>query len=175
MRNVPVARGTSKEQLIATTNEAFFDNNRFPLYFLETAKGRSTFGLGALASGARIAGVVERASAIAIDRVIAANITENMKFDEIVKLVEDVKKCPDGLGLTQTDFDNALTAMTKEQHGMSHFDELREFIETSKLDVTSIEMCHSGQVVPTKREEEPKPAAEPKMMVIPIPKQKYDA
>lgn len=174
MRNVPVAKGTSKEQLITSANELLFDNDKFPLYFLETPKGRSTFGLGSLVSGAIVAGVVERASAIAIDRVIAANITENMTFEQIKKVVEDVKACPEGLGLTQPDFENALTAMTKEQHGMSHFDELREFIETGKLDVTSIEMCHSGQKVATKPEE-PKKPAEPQVMVIPIPKQKYDA
>src|SRR5271156_2089855 len=137
MRNVPMAKGQSKEQIIATTNDMLFNDARYPLYFIDSQKGRSTFGLGSLASGAVIAGVVERGSAIAIDRVIS----------------ERIKKCPDGLGLTQPDMDNALIALQKEQYGMNHFDELREFIDNGKLDVTSIEQCHNGQTVATKREE----------------------
>src|SRR5271167_3241233 len=152
MRNVPVAKGVSKEQLIVGANELLF-SDKYPLYFIDTPKGRSTFSFGDLASGAIVAGMVERASAIAIDRVIAANITSDMDFDAIVKLAENLKKCPEGLGLTQPDFENAMNAMQKEQYGMNHFDELREFIETGKLDVVSIEQCHNGQRVATKPEE----------------------
>src|SRR5271156_6019240 len=61
MRNVPVAKGVSKEQLISTTNELFFNDDKYPLYYIDTPKGRSTFGLGSLASGAVVAGLVERA------------------------------------------------------------------------------------------------------------------
>lgn len=175
MRNVPVGKGLSKDELIATTNTNFFNNEKFPLYLIETEKGRrSTFGLGSLASGAVIAGLVERASSLAIDRVISENVVEGMKFDEIVKLAETIKKCPEGLGLTQPDFDNALVAMQKEQYGLNHFDELREFIETGKLDVKNIEVCHTGQKVETDREE-PRKERPIDMMVLPIPKQKYDA
>jgi len=163
MRNVPVAKGVSKDQLITDTNTMLYNNERYPLYYVDTPKGRSTFGLGSMSSGAIIAGIVERASAIAIDRVISTHITDNMDFDAIVKLVESVKKCPDGLGLTQSDFENALNAVQKEQYGMNHFDELREFIENGKLDVTSIEQCHTGQRVETKRE-----AVREDVMVIPM-------
>src|SRR5271154_151521 len=152
MRNVPIAKGVSKDQLIANTNTLLF-SDQYPLYFIETSKGRSTFGLGALASGAIVAGIVERASAIAIDRVISENVVDNMSFDDIVKLAESIKKCPEGLGLTQPDMDNALIALQKEQYGMNHFDELREFIDNGKLDVTSIEQCNNGQRVATQREE----------------------
>lgn len=168
MRNVPVAKGVSKEQVITTTLDNYYNNEKYPLYILETGKGRSMFGLGALASGANIAGLVERASAISIDRVIAANITKDMSFEEIVKVAEDIKKCPEGLGLTQADFDNALLAEAKEQQGMNHFDELREFIDNGKLNVTGIEVCHTGQKMETQREEPRKP--EPSVMVIPLPK-----
>src|SRR5271154_2983720 len=153
MRNVPMAKGQSKEQIIATTNDMLFNDARYPLYFIDSQKGRSTFGLGSIASGAVIAGVVERGSAIAIDRVISEHITESMSFEDIVKLAESIKKCPDGLGLTQSDMDNALIALQKEQYGMNHFDELREFIDNGKLDVTSIEQCNNGQRVATQREE----------------------
>jgi proteasome-associated ATPase len=166
MRNVPVAKGVSKEQVIAATVDSLY-SDKFPLYYLETEKsGRSTFSLGSLASGAILAGIVERASAIAIDRVVAANVAEGMNFNAIVKVAESVRKCPEGLGLTQPDFDSALVAMQKEQYGMNHFDELREFIETGKLDVTSIEQCHTGQRVETKREEN---RTETQVMFIPVP------
>jgi proteasome-associated ATPase len=168
MRGIPVAKGESKEQLIAATNEQFFNNEKFPLYYLATSKGRSTFGLGALASGALIAGVVERASAVAIDRVITAKVAEGATYEDLIKMTSNIKTLKEGLGLTQPDFDNALVAMQKEQFGMDHFDELREFIDNGKLDVTSIEQCHTGTIVPTKREEPRKP--ETPMMVIPIPR-----
>lgn len=171
MRNVPVAKGQSKEQIITTATDLLY-SDKFPLYFLETKKGRSVFSLGSLASGALLAGVVERASAIAIDRVIADKGVEGMDYDAIIKLISS-KKCPEGLGLTSADAENALIAMQKEQYGMNHFDELREFIETGKLDVTSIETCHTGQVVETRREEPRQP--EPQIMVVPMPRNKWDA
>jgi proteasome-associated ATPase len=165
MRNVPIAKGASREELISATTDLLFNDTRYPLYFIDTQKGRCTFGLGSLVSGAIVAGIVERASAIAIDRVIAKHLTSEMSFEEIVKLAESVKKCPDGLGLTMPDMENALVAMQKEQHGMNHFDELREYIDTGKLDVTSIEQCATGQVMATKREE---PKDSPNVMVLPI-------
>src|SRR5271154_6864402 len=76
MRGVPVAKGSSKEQLIAATVESFYNADKFPLYYVETKAGRSTFGLGNLASGALIAGIVERASAIAIDRTITQLVAD---------------------------------------------------------------------------------------------------
>jgi ATP-dependent 26S proteasome regulatory subunit len=168
MRNVPVAKGVSKEQLIAATVESFY-SDKFPLYFIETEhNGRSVFSLGSLASGAVIAGIVERASAIAIDRVLRERVADGMGYDELVRVSSDVGALREVLGLTQPDFDNALTAMQKEQYGMNHFDELREFIENGKLDVTSIEQCHTGSRIATKQEER-KPQQE-QVMVINVPK-----
>jgi proteasome-associated ATPase len=137
MKRVPMAKGVSKEQVIQATNDALY-SDQYPLYYIESAKGKSTFALGNLVSGALIAGVVERASSIAIDRNVAAQKadTKTFKLD----------------GLRQEDFTNALAAMQKEQHGMAHWDELREFMETQKVDpssVTSIEQCHTGQKIST--------------------------
>jgi ATP-dependent 26S proteasome regulatory subunit len=168
MRNVPVAKGVSKEQLVTTTVESLY-SDKFPLYFVETEhNGRSIFGLGSLVSGALIAGIVERASAIAIDRVLHERVADGMGYDELVKVSSDVDALRAVLGLTQPDFDNALTAMQKEQYGMNHFDELREFIENGKLDVKSIEQCHNGQTIATKPEEQ-RPQQE-QVMVINVPK-----
>src|SRR5271170_6005992 len=153
MRNVPIAKGASKEQLIAATIESSYDSTKFPLYFIETPKGRSIFGLGNLASGALIAGIVERASAIAIDRTITQHAADGADYNALVKLTQSVSDLRAVLGLTQEDFDNALAAIQKDQYGMNHFDELREFVETSKLDVTSVEICHTGQKIETQREE----------------------
>jgi len=172
MRNVPVAKDVSKEQLITATVDSLYSDN-FPLYYIDSKTGRKTFGLGNLASGALIAGIVERASAIAIDRVISAKVAEGATYEEVVEITSNIRILRDGLGLTQPDFDGALLAMQKEQYGMNHFDELREFIETGNLDVTAIEQCHNGQRVETKREE-PK-RSETQIMMLPIPKQKYDA
>jgi len=140
MKRVPMAKGVSKEQVIQATNDALF-SEQYPLYYIESAKGRSTFSFGNLVSGAIIAGVVERAASIAIDRNVAAQDADSKSF----KLD----------GLRQEDFNNALTAMQKEQYGMNHFDELREFIETNKLDPTSIEQCHTGQKVNTNKAQTP--------------------
>ena len=98
-------------------------------------------------------------------RSISENVVDGMSFDDIVKLAESIKKCPEGLGLTQPDMDNALIALQKEQYGMNHFDELREFIDNGKLDVTSIEQCHNGQTVATKREEA---REQTQVMVLPM-------
>jgi proteasome-associated ATPase len=168
MRGIPVANGVSKEQLIAATVDSLY-SSKFPLYYIETEDGgRSTFTLGSLVSGAIIAGIVERASAIAIDRVITEHVANGMCYDELVKAMSSPTGIRAILGLTQPDFDCALVAMQKEQHGMNHFDEIREFIEIGKLDVKSIEVCHTGQKVETQREE--RRHVEPKVMIIPIPK-----
>jgi proteasome-associated ATPase len=152
MRNVPLDKCVSKEQLITAANEAFF-SDKFPLYYITTPACKKTFSLSNLASGAMIAGLVERATAVAIRR------NDNPK---------NIR------GLCQNDFDEALVAMQKEQYGMNHYDELREFIDTQKLEVTSIETCHDGSKI-----ERPKPAqqAQQQVVAIPIPKDKasYDA
>ena len=140
MKRVPMAQGVTKSNVIAATNEALF-SEQYPLYYIDSSKGRSTFSLGNLVSGAIIASVVERAASIAIDRNVAAQVADpkNFKLD----------------GLRQDDFNNALVAIHKEQYGMNHFDELREFIETNKLDPTSIEQCSTGQKVSTSKTQAP--------------------
>jgi len=151
MKNSPIAEGSSKEQLIIAANDAFY-SDKFPLYFIETPNGKKVFSLGDLASGAMIAGLVERATAVAVRRNT------------------DPKNIQ---GLCQNDFDMALIAMQKEQYGMNHFDELREFIDNQKLEVTSIENCHDGQKI-----EKPKPTpTQQQVVAIPVPqdKRKYDA
>jgi len=161
LRRAPMAKGVSKEQVIQATNDALY-SDQYPLYYIDSSKGRSTFSLGNLVSGAIIAGVVERASAIAIDRNIEAQAG-----------IADPKKYPPLDGLRQTDFDAALVAMQKEQYGMNHFDELREFIDLKKLEVTNIEQCHTGQkLVDPKRTQQTS-----SMVAIPIPmkKDEYDA
>jgi len=142
MRKSPIAKDESRDNMIETVNNALF-SDQYPLYLIDTPNGRKTFSLGNLVSGALIAGVVERASAVAIDRNIAATTMG---------------------GLCREDFTAALSAMHKEQYGMNHFDELREFIDNEKLDVTSIENCHDGQKI-----ERPKPAAPSAQQVIAIP------
>lgn len=159
MKHIPMADGISKEQVISATNEALF-SEQYPLYYIDSTQGRSTFSFGNLVSGAIIAGVVERASAIAIERNVAAfdGDSKNFKLD----------------GLRQEDFNNALTAMQKEQYGMNHFDELREFIETHKLDPTSIERCHTGQKVSTKTTAAPQGTVVTPIL-IPGKKSSYDS
>jgi len=126
MRDVPVAKDSSGDQLIQSANDMLF-SERYPLYYIDSPKGRSTFALGNLVSGALIAGIVERASAIAIDRNNdAASIS----------------------GLCLDDFTSAMSYMHKEQIGMNHFDELREFLDAKKIEqnsITNIEQCHDGQ------------------------------
>jgi proteasome-associated ATPase len=170
MRNVPVAKGMSKEQLIAATVDSLY-SDKFPLYYIETKKNeRLVFGLGNLASGALIAGVVERASAIAIARVITQHVADGADYKAVKKLADDVDALGKVLGLTQSDFDSALVVMHKEQYGINHFDELSEFVEMGKLDVTSIEQCHTGQRVETKREE--RRQVQETAIVIPVPTSK---
>jgi len=151
MRDIPISKGASKDQLIQTTNDMLF-SDQFPLYLIDTPNGRRTFSLGNLVSGALIAGIVERASAIAIDR-------------------NDDEKNIDGL--RQDDFNAALAAVHKEQFGMDPFDELREFIANNKLEgITNIEQCHDGTKVA-----QPKLRQESQIAIIPIPSSKrgFDA
>jgi proteasome-associated ATPase len=169
MRKVPVTNGVSKEQLIQSVNDTLF-SEQFPLYLIDTPNGRKTFSLGNLVSGAMIAGAVERASAIGIDRNLMALCgTTQPTQDQLAKV--DPKKFD---GLSQGDFTAALAAMHKEQYGMNHFDELREFIDMQKLEVTSIEQCHDGQKIERPK---PQPRKEPEIIgVIPMPTgKKFDA
>jgi proteasome-associated ATPase len=151
MRNVPLSKGVSSEELIKTTNERLF-SEQYPLYKLETTIGTRVFSLGSLVSGALIAGIVERASAVAIDR---NNDAKNID------------------GLCQKDFDIALTAMHKEQYGMNHMDELREFVENQKLQVTAMEQYHNGVKIDVRSPSSPTA----QLVAVPIPssKQRYDS
>lgn len=163
MRRVPVSGSASKEQLVETTNNMLY-SEQFPLYNIDTPNGRSIFSLGNLVSGALIAGIVERASAIAISR------------NEVIKAANPKKFVPEGL--LQADFDTALTAMHKEQFGMNHFDELREFMDLNKIDqnsITSIEQCHDG--VKMERPAAFAAAASRSAVLVPLQNQKggYDA
>jgi proteasome-associated ATPase len=129
MRNVPVTE--SKDKLIDAANKKLF-SLAYPLYKLETTKGPQIFTLGDLASGAMIAGLVERAISCAIDRNL-----NNIKLD----------------GVSGVDFDNALTAIHREQFGLNHFDEIREFVESKKLEVTAITQCQTAQDVDSSKKE----------------------
>jgi proteasome-associated ATPase len=152
MRNVPMAEGTDKDKLIQSVNDSLYSEN-YPLYLIDSSKGRKVFSLGNLASGALIAGIVERASAIAIDRNIAANTMT---------------------GMTQEDFITALTAMHKEQYGITPYDELREFIDGQKLEVTTIQTCHDGSKIEKQSIVQTSPS---QVVAIPITKKggNYDA
>ncbi len=174
MRNIPMSKGIKATDLIQTTNEALF-SEQYPLYYIDSPKGRATFSLGNLASGALIAGIVERAQAIAIRRnVVSLTGTETPDFAAIVAASKQVEKFD---GLRQEDFNNALTAIHKEQYGMNHFDELREFMDAKKIDqttITSIEQCHDGQKI-TPQTKHPSSISG---IAIPIPNKKgggYDA
>ena len=70
-----------------------------------------------------IAGLVERATSYAIDRNL-----DNSKPD----------------GVSMDDFNTALDSVHKEQFGLNHFDELREFVELEKVEVTGIAPCHTA-------------------------------
>lgn len=161
MRNVPVAADCSKEQLITMANDDFF-SDKFPLYKLDTNKGSRIFTLGHLASGAMIAGLVERAVGVAIDRAIV--------------------QCPvDGKeealdGLRPDDFAVATTAMHQAEFGMNHYDELKEFIENEKVEVLGITPCHT--LAEAGMTSTAAPAPEPmKVMAVAVPsvKRNYDA
>ena len=166
MKRSPMSKGVTKEQLIQATNDMLY-SDQYPLYYIDSPKGRSTFSLGNLVSGALIAGVVERASAIAIDRNVA-----------VLAAAEKAKQPKPAFdGLRQDDFTAALAAMHKEQYGANHFDELREFIDTQKIDASnaSIEQCHDGQKI-TPQKTQPIPSGQ--VVAIPIPAKKgggYDA
>jgi proteasome-associated ATPase len=132
MRNVPIAHSgwadvqpCSKEQIIKTSTERFF-SDKYPLYKLETDKGTRIFGLSNLASGAMLAGLVERATSYAIDRNL-----EN----------------PDPDGVNLGDFDLALEAIHKEQFGLNHYDELKEYIDTERLVLRNLVQCRSAEEV----------------------------
>jgi proteasome-associated ATPase len=121
MRELPVARPATAQDLIQSAVAAWF-GDKYPLYKLETDKGERVFTLANLASGAMMAGLVERATAHAIDR--------NLEAAE-----------PDGL--TAADFDAALADIHAEEFGVSHFDELREYIETERLELKNIVPCRN--------------------------------
>jgi hypothetical protein len=75
--------------------------------------------------------------------------------------------------LCQKDFDIALTAMHKEQYGMNHMDELREFVENQKLQVTAMEQYHNGVKIDVRSPSSPTA----QLVAVPIPssKQRYDS
>ena len=144
MRGIPVTKECSTEYLIDfAVNELFGD--KYPLYKLETDKGDRIFTLAHITSGAMIAGLVERAASFAIDRNIEAGGT------------------PDGVN--SADFSVALDAIHREQFGLNHFDELKEFVETEKIEVTGFTPCRNmtdaGNPIP-KRES-------PKIFAIAMP------
>lgn len=137
MRDVPIASQCDKQQLIDVANKALFSQS-YPLYKLETSKGSRIFTLGDLASGALIAGLVERAASCAIDRNMARCVG-----------VTDPKDYPPMEGLKVEDFTAALAAVHREQFGINHYDELKEYVDTEKLEVTNLAACHTAAEINT--------------------------
>jgi proteasome-associated ATPase len=163
MRDVPVALDCSKEQLIAAANEGFF-SSKYPLYRIETNKGARIFNLGHLASGAMVAGLVERAVSCAIDRNIALAPGS----------AADPKDCPPFDGLREADFSTALVAMHQSEFGINHFDELKEFIDSEKVEVLGIAPCRTPEETTAAP---PAMAEAPKVVAVAMPsgKRNYDA
>ena len=119
MRDLPLSEGATKDALVDATVAALF-GDKYPLYRVETQSGSRVFGFGDLVSGAYIAGIVERATAVAIER------NDNPKKVD---------------GLRQDDFDRALCLMHREEFGLSHVDALKEWVEANKLRVSGIREC----------------------------------
>lgn len=114
MREIP----TSEDCLCERATEELFAEG-YPLYRMMAHGDLIHFGLKDMISGAMLAGIVEQATANAIDR----NIDE---------------KYPKVHGVNFDDFKCALKAMQKSQYGLNHELEVQEFAEARNFKPTQI-------------------------------------
>jgi proteasome-associated ATPase len=116
MRNLPVDGDTG--ELIELAAAAMFSKH-YPLYNIEPDSGPNLkFTLADLVSGAMIKGVVDAAVSVAIERNIAT------------------KGKP--TGLTEGDFEQAYDIIAREQYGLNHDTELKEFLDERGLEPITI-------------------------------------
>lgn len=116
MRGIPVHEEYDHNSLVKRAVERLYSNED-ALYTLKTHPHDLSFGLRELSSGAFIAGVVEQAVSFAVMR----NLNQ--------------KKLS---GVMWEDFENAFCRIRKEQYGMNHETEIKEFIENNGLNVEAI-------------------------------------
>lgn len=118
LKDRPCARGGVEGRADDVVGELFAD--RRAVYMIRCRDGGDRrFPLGELVSGAMVAGVVERATQLAIRR--------------------DVAREAGPLGITTGDVVAAVDAVLEEQRAMSHEDELREFCKPFADKVVKIE------------------------------------
>jgi proteasome-associated ATPase len=116
MRGIPVHSECDHNMLVKQAVERLY-SNQDAIYTLKTHPRDLSFGLRELSSGAFIAGVVEQAVSFAVMRNLGAkNLT----------------------GLMWEDFERAFGRIRKEQFGMNHEAEIKEYIETNGLNVEAI-------------------------------------
>jgi proteasome-associated ATPase len=116
MRNVPIAETDNHNDLVRQAVKRLY-SNQDALYTLKTHLRDLSFGLRELSSGAFIAGVVEHAVSFAVMRNLNQKNLSGVCWD---------------------DFEKAFCRIRKEQFGMNHETELKEYIETNGLNVEAI-------------------------------------
>lgn len=114
MRGLPASdeKAELKKQAIA---QIYSDD--YPVYQVKTQQGDKQFHLRELVSGAMLASVVEHATSCAIKRNIDGGRTKTVD------------------GLRTDDFVHAVSRIHKQQAGLDHQLELKEFAEVNKLQV----------------------------------------
>lgn len=112
MKNVPVVKGTSHDQMVAHATDTLFDA-RYGLIMIRCKDGKDVrFGLKDLASGALISGIVQQARTMAFRRE---------------------RDGTEGEGVTYDDFRDAVRDTTVRYKSLDHTQALQDFVEQNKL------------------------------------------
>jgi proteasome-associated ATPase len=125
MKKMPLALGTSREAFAAQAAHLLYDS-KFNLYDLIDNHGKAIhFTLAGLVNGAMIAGMVDKASTLAMRREIAA-----------INNHKDVE--PALQGLCELDLEMAAQSIYKQNLALNHESEVEEFIENRRISLDRI-------------------------------------
>jgi|GEM_PF-1980567 len=126
LKNMPLSNGYSVEQLADLATKELFAEKRalYAIHLNGDRKGQVIkFTLGNLSSGAMIAGIVDQASSIALQKDLRENTTTGVSTENILCAVDQVQN---------------------EVIDLNHADDLAEFVRDFREDVVSIQKLRQG-------------------------------
>lgn len=122
LRNVPLSNGYTTQELAQRATDVLFAPDRV-LYNIQLRGGASLdMTFAELVNGAMIAGIVDKATTIAMNRDIAEGKRSGMKADDLAQAVADT---------------------FRENYDLDHKDEIADFVDAFRADVTNVQRAVS--------------------------------
>jgi proteasome-associated ATPase len=116
LKDVPLAKGVTRDALAQLVCKELYSKKRV-LRLPQGRSGSEAFTLGALANGAMIAGIVQRAISHAIRRDIAADTVRGVRMEDVVSAVDEVQRGQRDLDHTDAMMESARGEVSGDGNG----------------------------------------------------------